>query len=324
MPIALPAIDLAALAGVMILMGLLVVVGYTFTKLADVLNFSVLGIHPLQHVATAINNTIVAGCNAGINTLDRWAIALWHGLFTAWNIFVEGLKDLANGTETAFKWVTGTAIPNVVNAAINPIKLDVTIAKNALESITGNIGALSSDFHALANGLDNTIARSINAWYRGIHPDITNEIHAAIHAMSGAVSGEISAQVGNAENLASSAIASLRTAETAVTDALTTAENATAKELRDLADSIPLTDIAAVAAAVPIIREMVRVLETETGLDNAICRQKVKGICGTNISSWESLLAGLAPLALAFSLREIVETARPIMRETQDIIERVA
>lgn len=324
MPIALPAIDLAALAGVMLLIGLLAVVGYTFKRLADVLNFSVLGVHPLQHVASAIENTIVAGCNAGINTLDKWAIALYHGLTYCIGLILDGVEDLANGAYGAIDRMVTHTIPSKVNAALSDVTALSHSAASAIAQLRKDVDADAAKLTSLVKSLNTTISREIQAFWHGevtnVHAYVNNQIahhdNVVHQIVNDAVAGiHLPGDIA-ASTLTGAAKQALENAQAA--------EDAIRGELHDLLGNANPGDVAALIAAIPVIRALVQTLESETGLENASCRAKVKSICATPTDAWDNLLALALPLGLALSLRALYEPARETFNELHDLIEAAA
>jgi hypothetical protein len=80
----------------------------------------------------------------------------------------------------------------------------------------------------------------------------------------------------------------------------------------------------ALIAAIPAIATLVGTIAVESGLENAACRGQVKGICQTDPTAWAGLLAGLAALGFGFSLRELVQVARPLVADLTPIIREAA
>ena len=106
--------------------------------------------------------------------------------------------------------------------------------------------------------------------------------------------------------------------------AVRTAEQATAGELRNLIGDLDLTKIAGVIAALPLLAAALAALEAETGLDRAECRSKLRGVCGTDPAEWAGLLAGVAFLEGALSLRELVPVGREAIAELAGVVRQAA
>lgn len=95
-------------------------------------------------------------------------------------------------------------------------------------------------------------------------------------------------------------------------------------DLSAIEGAIGAVGAGALIASIPAIATLVHAIATEAGLENAECRQKVKGICGTNTGAWTGLLEGLAAIGFAFSLEELVKVATPMVGELAPIIAKAA
>lgn len=79
---------------------------------------------------------------------------------------------------------------------------------------------------------------------------------------------------------------------------------------------LPLDKLLALLREYPALAALVGVIALEAGLDNVLCRRKVKHICTTDVDAWEALL-DVAGIALAWmGLREFVQLAQDFARET--------
>lgn len=151
------------------------------------------------------------------------------------------------------------------------------------------------------------------------------------------VAGELAAAnaLNEAERAAGSALAQ---SEAAAKQALAEAQAAgqaalagvkgiavgAADDLATIEGQLGALGTAGLIAAIPALGTLVHAIATEAGLENAECRSKVKGICGTDPSAWAELLGGLAVLGFAFSLRELYEVARPLADELAPVIAKAA
>ncbi len=95
-------------------------------------------------------------------------------------------------------------------------------------------------------------------------------------------------------------------------------------ELQKLYGSLDLTKLGGLLATGAVAGSIVNVLARDTGLENAECRSKVKGICGTDPSVWENLLGLLAPLGFGFTLTEMLPIARQAITDLTPIIREAA
>lgn len=313
MPALLDGVDLLAIAGVWLLIGLLMVVSYTFGRLAFILDVGILGVHPFRGISRAIESTIVAGCNDGIAVLQDVARDLWHGLTWSVGFLVDGIKDLANGTEDALTYLTEHLLIQKVNAAIKWIADSVPDLETRVETLA--IDAIK-DGIVIEGKIQSTAVATLETAERkaaGIVTGLRHEIAADFHNLRHDLALDIKAAKVDAEAVGRDAISALASAEETAIAGVRDAESATAQGLRDLLDSIPLTDIATVIAAVPIVKALLTTVLSESGLDGESCRSKVKGICGTDSELWGELVGGLVAVDFALNIREIVEAGNFIV-----------
>lgn len=95
-------------------------------------------------------------------------------------------------------------------------------------------------------------------------------------------------------------------------------------DLSAIEGAIGAVGVGALIASIPAIATMVKAIATEAGLENAECRSKVKGICGTDPNAWAGLLEGLVAIGVGFTLAELVEIAQPILGELAPIVAQAA
>lgn len=95
-------------------------------------------------------------------------------------------------------------------------------------------------------------------------------------------------------------------------------------EIHTIEGQLGAAGTAALIGSIPALATLVHAIATEAGLENADCRQKVKGICGTNASAWTSLLEGLAATGLALSLGELARIANGMLGELEPLIREAA
>lgn len=136
--------------------------------------------------------------------------------------------------------------------------------------------------------------------------------------------GEIVAAEREAEAAAASALAASDALGKAALEAVRSIAVTAEDELRVIEGAVGAAGTAALVAAIPALATLVRAIATEAGLENAECRGKVKGICGTNPKAWEGFLAGLTAFGLAFSLEQLYEVARPLVDELAGVISEAA
>lgn len=316
--------ELPAILGCLLAIATIAVVEYTFKRLSSVLNFSILGVHPLANVANAIDSVIVAGCQDAINTLEKWSMSLLKDmlatlefaaaliiLFVA--LIVKGIAEIyATVISPQIDAITGAAGKSAAGLAAKVEALARTAASDVARlehRITSGISALRTEVFSYvtqeADSIETDMRRELGV-LRDLIPQTVRDVAAAEDLITG------------------KALEGLRNAEDAAIGAVSQAENATARELHDLLGTLDLTDLAKIVGAVPVIAALVNVLMAETGLSNAECRAKVKGICGTNPTQWFRLLEGLA-ISLAWpGIREfaddLADVAGEVTREITDFV----
>lgn len=307
MAVVIDAVDLVALAALWVLIGLTLAAAYTFQKFADTINVSILGQHPFAGVARGIENTIVHWCNVGAKSLEGVANLLWRGLTWSISVTLQAIMAIPRDIHNALAYVKDHLIVNVVRASLSTIHTAV----NALEARVGTVTReLSSEVVRLDAKIERTATATVGTIERELGSEITRvegEITSDIQSLRHTLRSEIDAAAKGAESIGAAALSKLSAAENAALDALDKAEGATAAELRDFIKQVPLTDIGAALAALPLVIAAVNILEAETGLGRAECRAKVKGICGTDPSQWAKLLEGLALVGIGFNIKELIE-----------------
>jgi hypothetical protein len=321
--VALEAVDLVALCGILLLIGLLTTVSYTFTKLADVIDVGILGAHPFRGVANAIESTIVAGCNTGIRALGSVAHDLWVGAKWSFNEVIQALMFVPNGVHAALQHLWKNAVPGLVKAYIAVLSKEINALAAGVTNLTSELGTdilrLDTKIENTATATFNSATQVIDSKVKQVEVDLTH----GLNAIRASIEADIRSAVGTAEQTGTAALDKIRDAENAAIDSLKQAEGATAVELRNLAGQIPFTGIAAVIASVPLLQAAVNTLESEAGLTRPECRAKVKGICGVDPSAWAGLLEGLAIMAAGISLAEIFTLAEDAAKTALPVVEKL-
>ncbi len=138
--------------------------------------------------------------------------------------------------------------------------------------------------------------------------------------------------IGQAEQYA------IKTAETDAERALVASQAAAAQALADVKAvavtwehdlgslKIPQTvaGAAGLIAALPALSTLVHTIATETGLDKSQCRQKMKGVCEANATSWFGLVEGMAVAEIPLSLTAVVDAAKYMFTTAADIVKTAA
>lgn len=135
---------------------------------------------------------------------------------------------------------------------------------------------------------------------------------------------DIAAGVATAEAAAAGALAASDAAGKAALDVVRSVAVTAEQDIETVLGELDARTVAALIASIPALATIVNAIATEAGLENAACRTKVKGICGTDPTSWGNLLAGLAAIGLAFNLRELNAVAKPLIGGLSTIIREAA
>lgn len=309
MPAVIEGVDLVALAAILLLIGLLTAVKYTFVYMSVALDISILGVRPFKSIGNAIESTVIKGCNAGIAALGSVAHDLWAGSQWMLDQLAQAIMAIPNGVHAALDYLWKHAMPAYVKAAIGD-------AHTAINGLGAKLDFWSTELAHEVTRLDAKITATANATLSTAEGEFTRAVAEVQHLVNGQLTSirtellnDLGSSVASAEATGASAVEALRKAEQAAVDAVSDAQTATADELRDLVGNIPLSDLTGIIASIPLLASVVQTLEAESGLENSSCRAKVKGICGTDPLQWAKLLEGLALLGVGLSLEEVFKLA---------------
>lgn len=320
MALALEGIDLVALLAVVVLIGLLTATAYTFERLAGALDVDIFGYRPFAGIASAIQSYVVGGLNEGIAALEHVAVTLWHWSSVAIDDTVDGLLWFVHHVGTSIEWVVHHAIPDAIKAAVEPV---TRIANDALNIARSDEAAIQREVTARIDAIDRATVDTLRT--------VNSDLHALQRTIEGAaldafpqLARDVEHEIANAVSVGlASGEAVASTLAGAAEEALTSAERVgslTADELRELLNNLKAGDVAKLIGTIPVIAAALTVLETETGLSRQECRQKIKGICGTDPLKWLHFLAGLAFVAEWEGLEAFAEDVADGMGEVVDAI----
>lgn len=264
---------------------------------------------------------------------------LWnHALQPLIHSIVNTVKTTAEHALAKAIAVEGTVAANLA-AAERYARDHATAALNAAEDyidgkIAGALATLRGDIEAGVSRAEAFAETAVGKLRAAEDGAIAMAVGLAAEA---ALAGEraAAAALNEAERAAGSALAQ---SEAAAAEALARAEAAgkaalagvkdiavgAADDLATIEGQLGALGTAGLIAAIPAIATLVHAIATEAGLENAECRNKVKGICATNSNAWGDLLGGLVALGFAFSLRELYAVAEPLAAELAPIIAKAA
>lgn len=320
MPVILEAADLVLIAALLVLIGLLTGTKYTFVLLANVLDVGIAGVHPFRGIANRIESTIIGGINDGINDLGGVLHDLWTALTWSIHEMVKAIDGLASDTYHAFNYLFKTSIHALIHLYTDPIWQQMA-RLDAYAKLVAN--DLANDVESLRTDITNKVAATKETVERDLSTAFLNAEHTiatGLTDLKNTLEGEIHRAETSAESAGTEAVSKLRAAENAAIDALGRVEGATTIELNDFIGKVPLTDILSVIAAVPILSALVNTIASESGLEKAECRSKVKSICTTDPSVWSNFIAGLLAYEGATNLRALIEVGGQIARGMEDTI----
>lgn len=237
-------------------------------------------------VETEISKT-TAGLNASIVAAAQEAASLAEAAKVA------GLTAVAASAQT-------------LSQAIEAAKVE------SLQAVAGSAQSLSKAIDAVERGAIASSAQVLSQAQAGINAAVTVAEQVATKARD------------DAEAFASTAIAAVAAADATAIDGVRSIAITAENEINDLVGPEGLIGAAALIASIPAIATLTNAIATEAGLENASCRSKVKGICGTDPLRWAGLLEGLAALGFAFSLEQLAEVAEPLVDELAGVLAAAA
>lgn len=306
MPVALEAVDLAALCAEVLAWALLTVTIILLGKLVSKMHFSIdLGVvsfEPLGWLADAISSYVLAGAEDARRAVEGAMRYTLEGLTWSFHEMLGLFTDLANATKQLALYLWTKIVRPYVQAAIRPI--------------TAAIARAEADVASLAKREAGDIARTVAnleafGWKRLADAEgFTRTEVAAARKELGAAVNTVSSYVHTAE---AGAIALPGTIEQDFGHLW--------DEVRKLVRPGDLTELLAGGALVGML---VRVIAQASGLDNAECQAKHKAICGTDLSKWLGLLEGLAALGFAFDFQELVRFAESLAGDVEPLVKAAA
>lgn len=296
------AVDVGAIMGAIVLLGMLVAMYYTILPVVRLLNVSIVGIRPFHFLYVIAHNTLIRWLENGIHAMEGVVAALWYGLGWSINEMIVSLRLFANGIEHTFHAFRHVVLPRVIRAVEAPLMRRVLALERRLLAAETHIRWTEQHIaHGTAVAASTTYRR-----------------------LQGLIRGAV---IGPAEQFEQRIAAVERTLEAElgrVPGEIARDSQTVAGRLHDLDRVAPIATIAGLTAAFPLVRASVRALEAEAGLNVPRCRQNVKQLCGVNPNGLLQLIAGLAILETGLSLRRLVPVARRGINELIDHIERAA
>lgn len=339
-------LDLVLIAGLLVCIGCLYSAKYLASALRSIFGFSVAGIRPLGWVADALAGLIESGADAGIKASERALAHLLSSVADMLELWLGMTALLGLAVKAALVYLWKTAIPAFVHDVARPIAAKVasvaTDVAHLHTTVANNV--LHAEAYARARAAEAVATAEHYAveQARGAYHDATvyaNEAVAKLRAAEDAAIATATSIAHAAEHAAAVAEQAAVTEATSIAHRELVAGEAaigaalegvkgiavrTEDELRQLYGDLGLSGAAALIGSIPALALLVHTIATETGLDRAECRAKVKGVCGTDPGQWAGLLEGLLLVSGVISLREVVDVCRPLVKPAAEFIRQAA
>lgn len=315
MAAALDAVDFLAICLLVVALALTVLALKVSQAVASAIDIDIPIVgHPFHFVAATINNHLVPALNDVVQAESSAIHTLWAGLTWSLRLVATGLRDLANGTDLmiqhAWSQLHDTFQASYAWAHHELARVDAAAAALA-RKLAADVNRLELLAHQLADSALQHATGYTDAAIATLHRTVTHDIAAARDAAE----HYADAQVSHVEHTVAGVERELGNVEGEVAGVIRGIPGDVVAELDALARATGATDIASLLKAIPVTAAALVALEVATGLDSAGCRSKVKGICGVDPLQWANLLAGLAALDFALSLRAIAGPARELTHE---------
>lgn len=209
--------ELAGIALCFVALSLLIPAKELTHAIASAIDFTLFGFTPLHGVAAALENKVVKVLDAAIRDVEAITAKFESGLIDAFGMLIALPLLLAFGVKAAFHYLWNSALKPVIHSIADPIKTTADAAKTAVDTLTGTVAsnlAAAKDFARERANAARTDAESY----------VDTKVENAI----GAIRGEINAAKNAAIQHADSAVSTLRDAENAALNSVSTIATAAA------------------------------------------------------------------------------------------------
>jgi hypothetical protein len=325
-------------------------VGKPFNGLATTLQNAI--VDPLNDLRSKSDAGIAEGISGLVDSLELLigltgllGLGIYKGLVYLWKTalspFIHAITDpirtTANKAEADVTALTKTVADDLTkaetyadNAATKALSSAKSYADTQVKAAIATVESYADEaVSKLRAAEDTAIANAV---------DVANAAKAAGLAAAAAVESKLEGELKTASSTAAAeAIAAENAAESTAASALAQAQAAASTalgqvkaiaigaegDLTDFESYIAGLDLPDVIAGVAALSALLTLVLSDTGLDNASCRSKVKGICGTDPLAWASLLAGIAAIGISFNLGDVVEAALTILDDGSKLIDEL-
>ncbi|MGH7756704.1 MAG: hypothetical protein ACREM8_10535 [Vulcanimicrobiaceae bacterium] len=295
-------VDLIAIACVLLLIGLLKGVRYTFEQLGAVFkSIPLIGDSIGGWFDDLIHNTIIEWCEIGIADLEGGWGLLMRGLEWSIREFVRAVHYAITATESGLSWLERVGLEGLISAAVGPIVRNLRDIINLTETYAPR-AVRAAEREAL---------KALTAAEASTVKHVASEAR-ALEARVATVEKQVAAAIGVAVG------------------EIPIAERDIAGRLAELERLLGAGALGGILAYLPRVLARVDTVAAETttaieesGLSNRLCRPKFKGICGVPLQSWLNLLADLALLEVGLNFRELYKLAEQGVAEFLPEIKKV-
>lgn len=299
---------------------------------------------PFAGIATTIENGIVSWLDDAIRGVEKVTARFFSGLIDSLGILVGVTLIALILVKDALAYLWNQAVQPLIHTVVAPIRTLAEAAVAKVDALTGTVAAdLTRAEHYAAGVASSATTDALNI----LRPEITAAEHAATRYADEAVAalraaedsavGHVVALVAEAqagglaaaalaateaEVVAAAALGQVETGATAALDAVKAIAIDLGHELDVITAGRDAAGVAALIASIPALATLVHVLATDTGLENADCRSKVKGICASDPHAWAGLLGAIATAGLLFDFKQIVHAATLLAAPVVELVKQ--
>lgn len=280
--------------------------------------------HPFHGIVKAVENAAIGALNDAIKGTERIASKFFYGIVDSLGILVGLVVLLGEGIKLALTYLWHTAFsPRVVSITRTEISR-LNIPRIDVKAITSSVVATVTATFAPEIAAARTAASRAEAAAKAAAKDAANAAEKAKGTVVNDITNIVTEPTTYVTNAVTEVVPGLAEALTAAGEEVAQLPGLVLPDIRGLLNNQDLATLGGLMAAIPLLRALTSTIASETGLENAECRAKVKGICATDPSAWANLLGGLVAVGVAFNLRELYGIAEPLVADLAPIIREAA
>lgn len=302
MPLVVELPELVALCGEILAYALLTLTIILLAKLVSIMDHKIdLGIvsfRPLGWLADALRSYVLAGAEDARQAVAGAIRATVDAMTWALGQLLTVSHDIAQLARNALLYLWKQAVQPWVHSIVNPVR------------------ALANKAEADVIALGKTVVKDFNLakeW-------ATNEAHAARDAAEGFTRTEITAArrdlgaaIAKVDNYVHAAEATAEAIPGAVAGDFGSLWDALRKDIRP-------ENLGELLSAGLLSGMLLRLLTQEMGMEDTACRDKVKGVCGTDPLKWAHMLEGLLLMGGVLDFAELLDLCRVVFHEGENLV----